>query len=67
MVRLILLAAFVAVVAIAIVALLGTMQAIGQVATAKDENTMPATFKRISYVVLIVLLLGVTSGWIGGA
>jgi cell division protein FtsX len=66
MMRLIFLAAFVAVVAIAIIALLGTMQAAARVATGKDEDPMPVKFKRITYVLLVVLLFGVTSGWLGG-
>ncbi len=65
MVRLILLVAFVTVVAIAIITLLRAMRTVGHVATGKDEDNMPATFKRIAYVVLVVLLFGVTSGWLG--
>jgi type III secretory pathway component EscS len=67
MMRLILLVAFVALVAIAITALLGTMRAVTQVTAGKDEDNMPTTFKRISYAVLVVLLLGVASGWLGTA
>ena len=67
MVRLMLLVAFVAVVAIAILAVLGTMQTVARVAIGKDEDTMPDTFKRIAYVVLVVLMLGVASGWLGAA
>jgi len=67
MMRLILVVAFVAVVAIAILALLGTMQTVARVAVGKDEDNMPNTFKRIAYVVLVVLLLGVASGWLGAA
>lgn len=67
MVRLILVVAFVAVVAIAVIALLGTMQAVAQVATGKDDDNMPATFKRIAYTVLVILLFGVASGWLGAA
>lgn len=67
MVRLILLVAFVAAVAIAILAVLGTMQAVARVAIGKDEDTMPDTFKRIAYVVLVVLMFGVASGWLGAA
>jgi hypothetical protein len=62
-----LLVAFVAVVAIAILAVLGTMQTVARVAIGKDEDTMPDTFKRIAYVVLVVLMLGVASGWLGAA
>ncbi|MDP5084321.1 MAG: hypothetical protein NWQ23_02795 [Yoonia sp.] len=65
--RLILLVAFVAVVVVAITALLGTLLAVGRTATGKDEEIMPAKFRRITYVLLVVLLFGVTSGWLGAA
>ena len=67
MLRLILLIAFVAVAAIAIIALLGTMRTVAQVTSGKDDENMPQTFKRIAYVALVVLLFGVTSGWLGAA
>lgn len=66
MVRLIFVVAFVAVVVIAITAVLGTMMTIGQTAAGKDTNDMPAKFRRITYVLLVVLLFGVTTGWLGG-
>lgn len=66
MVRLILILAFVAVVAIALVALLGTLMAVAQTSAGKDTDTMPAKFRRITYVLLVVLLFGVTSGLLGG-
>ncbi len=31
------------------------------------EDTMPATFQTIAYVVLIVLMFGVATGWLGAA
>ena len=65
MVRLILLVAFVAVVAIAITALLGTIAAISLATAGKDTDDMPAKFQRITYVLLVVLLFGVTTGWLG--
>jgi hypothetical protein len=33
----------------------------------KKEDTMPATFHTIAYVLLIVLMCGVASGWLGAA
>ena len=30
------------------------------------EDTMPGTFRTFAYVALLLLMLGVTSGWIGG-
>jgi uncharacterized BrkB/YihY/UPF0761 family membrane protein len=67
MVRLILIVVFVAVVAIAITALLGTMMAVAQTTAGKDTDDMPAKFRRISYVLLVVLLFGVTTGLLGAA
>lgn len=65
MMRFILIVAFVVVVVVAITALLEALLAVGQVATGKDQDTMPAKFRRITYVLLVVLLFGVTSGWLG--
>lgn len=67
MVRLILLVAFVAIVAIAITAVVGTIAAIAQTSAGKDTDDMPARFQRITYVLLVVLLFGVTTGWLGAA
>lgn len=33
----------------------------------KKEDTMPATFHTIAYVLLIVLMCGVATGWLGAA
>ncbi|KJZ19697.1 hypothetical protein [Loktanella sp. S4079] len=33
----------------------------------KEENQMPQTFKRISYIVLVILMIGVTSGMLGAS
>jgi hypothetical protein len=67
MVRLILLVAFVAVAAIAITGLIRTIQDVTAGGVGKDDNMMPAKFRRITYVLLVVLLFGVTSGWLGAA
>ena len=66
MVRLIILVAFVAVVAVAIIAVIGTITALAPASNGKDTEDMPAKFRRITYVLLVVLLFGVTSGWLGG-
>lgn len=31
------------------------------------EDTMPATFHMIAYVLLIILMFGVVTGWLGAA
>jgi cell division protein FtsX len=67
MVRLILLVAFVAVAAIAITGLIRTIQDVTAGGVGKDDDMMPAKFRRITYVLLVVLLFGVTSGWLGAA
>ena len=67
MVRLILLVAFVAVAAIAITGLVRTIQDVTAGGVGKDDDMMPAKFRRITYVLLVVLLFGVTSGWLGAA
>lgn len=66
MVRLILVIAFIAVLAIAFIAVLGTMQTVARVAVGKDEDNMPQTFKRIAYGALVILLIGLSTGWLGG-
>lgn len=33
----------------------------------KKDDTMPATFHTIAYVLLIVLMFGVATGWLGAA
>lgn len=66
MVRLILLIAFIGMVAFAITAALTTMQAIARADIGKDDAPMPAKFQRVTYVLLIVLMFGVASGWLGG-
>jgi cell division protein FtsX len=67
MMRLILLVAFVAVAAIAITGLIRTIQDVTAGGVGKDDDMMPAKFRRITYVLLVVLLFGVTSGWLGAA
>jgi hypothetical protein len=67
MMRLILLVAFVAVVAIAVITMLGTLQAVAQAANGKDDTPMPERFRRVTYLLLILLMLGVTSGLLGAA
>jgi len=66
MVRLILVLAFVTVVAVAIIALLGTLMSVAPTNAGKDTEDMPAKFRRITYILLVVLLFGVTTGLLGG-
>lgn len=67
MIRLILIAAFVAVLAIAITAAIGTMRAIDEMPQNKDQGMLPGKLSQITYILLLLLLLGVTSGLLGAA
>lgn len=66
MMRLILFAAFIAVIALAISVALGTMRHVAPEVAGKDNGMIPAKMRRVTYVLLVVLLFGVTSGWLGG-
>ncbi len=66
MLRLILIVAFLAVVVIAITAVLGTIMAVAKPSAGKEPDDMPVKFRRITYALLVVLLFGVTTGWLGG-
>lgn len=67
MARLILVVAFVAVIAIAITAALGAVVTVAHSSAEKDTQTMPARFQKITYTLLVVLMFGVASGWLGGS
>lgn len=66
MMRLILVMAFIAVLVIAINAVLGTMQTVAQAVIGKDADIMPDTFRRVAFGALIILLIGLSTGWLGG-
>jgi hypothetical protein len=65
MARLILIAAFIAAVAIAFAALIGTMRAVKEIPAGKENGMLPGNLSRITYVLLLILLFGVTSGLLG--
>ncbi|ARU01474.1 hypothetical protein [Yoonia vestfoldensis] len=67
MLRLILLLSFVAVLALGFLAVLGAVRVLAGDRADKEPDPMPPPFRRISYIVLIMLMLGVTSGWLGAA
>lgn len=66
MVRLILLAAFVGVIALAVIWMLGTLRTLAPQLGGKENAMLPAKFQRVTYVLLVVLMFGVASGWLGG-
>jgi cell division protein FtsX len=67
MLRMILLAAFVAILAIGFLAVLGALRALAGSPAEKDPDPMPAPFRRISYILLVILMFGVAAGWLGAA
>lgn len=67
MLRLILLLSFVAILAMGFLAVLGAVRVMAGGAAEKDPDPMPAPFRRISYIVLVVLMFGVSTGWLGSA
>ncbi len=67
MFRLILLILFVAAIVVAATATIAVVHSAATLARpTTGEDQMPRTFQRIAYVALIVLLIGITSGWLGG-
>lgn len=64
--RLIIVFALIAAVAIAITALLGTMQAVITAVSDRQEGKMPTRFQKFAYLVLLILMFGITTGWVGG-
>lgn len=57
-------------VVLAIIAVLALFVAAGRMAgratSATQEVSLPDTVKTISYILLIVLMFGVVTGWLGG-
>lgn len=67
MARLILLLVFIAVLAATLASTMVVLRSISaQTAQSRGTMTMPKTFHTIAYALLIVLMMGVASGWIGG-
>lgn len=65
--RLLLLFALIGIALLAVSTVLGAVQKIGQPAQtgATSGDSMPDTFQRIAYVLLIVLMFGICTGWLG--
>ncbi|WP_146180757.1 hypothetical protein [Thalassorhabdomicrobium marinisediminis] len=49
-----------------VLVIVGLAVAAGRFLQSTREADVPATAKTISYVLLIILMLGVVSGWLGG-
>ena len=69
MARLILIAVLVAAVVVAALTLLAALRpgpAAADTTLPRRVDTMPRSFRTISYTLLLVLMVGITTGWIGG-
>ncbi|MFG5380720.1 hypothetical protein [Yoonia sp. R2-816] len=66
MFRLILLILFIAAIVTTALAMLAVMQSVAGLARSTGEDNMPGTFQRIAYILLVLLLIGLTTGWLGG-
>jgi len=45
---------------------IGAAMLLGRAITAAQEVPVPKTAKTVSYILLILLMLGVVTGWLGG-
>lgn len=68
MTRVILILFFVSVVVLAATSVMALVNGPETSRSARNkEDTMPATFHMIAYVLLIILMFGVVTGWLGAA
>jgi hypothetical protein len=69
MTRLILFVLLVAAVALALASVITAMRSFGSLVSGVKgvSTTMPDTFRTIAYVLLIILMFGVATGWLGAA
>lgn len=67
MMRLILLLFVIAAMLVAAAVFLAAFRAATTVTTQIKEDPMPDTFKRVAYVLLVLLLIGISTGWLGAA
>lgn len=67
MMRLILFVVLIAALAMAFSAIVSALRVIEPQHTSGTGDTMPKTISKVAYVVLIILMFGIASGWLGGA
>lgn len=68
MLRLILFVVLLAALAIAFASVMAALRAVGPLATETTKgDSMPQTIRNIAYVLLILLMCGVSLGWLGAA
>ncbi len=66
MARLILFLLFFAVAVLAAASVMTFFRTAGRVMPANsDEDSMPATFRLVAYLLLLALMVGVATGWLG--
>jgi hypothetical protein len=65
MARLILFLLLLSVAVLAVASVMTFFRTAGRVPAPKDEDEMPATFRMVAYVLLLVLMVGVATGWLG--
>ena len=67
MTRLILFLFLIAAVAIALSSLATLTRAVGDLPPVAEGAPMPTVLKSVSFILLMILMLGITIGWIGAA
>ncbi|SFS02685.1 hypothetical protein [Yoonia litorea] len=67
MIRLVLFAAFVAIVTFTVAAILRSEREMAQTGQGSENRMISPRFSRITYILLLILLFGVTSGLLGAA
>jgi hypothetical protein len=65
MARLILFLLLFAVAVLAVASVMVFLQAAGRAPVPRDEDRMPANFRMVAYLLLLALMVGVTTGWLG--
>jgi hypothetical protein len=65
MARLILFLLLFAVAVLAAASVMMFLRSAGRVMVPADEDDMPATFRIVAYVLLLALMVGVATGWLG--
>lgn len=65
MARLILFLLFFAVAVLAAASVMVFLRSAGRVSVPQGEDEMPTTFRMVAYVLLLALMVGVTTGWLG--
>ena len=65
MARLILFFLLLSVAVLAVASLIVLLRTAAGSAAPGDEDRMPATFRMIAYLLLLALMVGVTTGWLG--